>query len=64
MSKLGKFVQYTTMAIGAASVFAAMLKPIIESTATTKDDAVLSKVNTGLELANTIVNSLALNPKN
>lgn len=51
------------MTIGTASVLAAMLKPIVESTATSKDDAVLCKVNTGLGIANTIVNSLALNPK-
>lgn len=63
MSKFAKFLQIATMTIGTASVFAAMLKPIVDSTATQKDDAVLSKVNTGLGIANTVLNSIALNPK-
>lgn len=62
MSKFSKFLQYTTMVIGTASVLAAVAKPIIDSTATKKDDAVLDKVNTGLLALQTVLNAIALNP--
>ena len=62
MSKFSKFLQYTTLAIGTASVLAAIAKPIIDSTATKKDDAVLNKVNTGLLTLQTVLNAIALNP--